>query len=199
MKRKKAVASILFFSLLMLFACSQNIASKSDSPSANPTQNNRSTAESKSDTSTNSDNSSSIQFNSESSTSKSKSNSDTRSDLESGSETSTSATNSRVDNGTSGETTFDINGVQIAIDPAVGGEGSSSTDNSSVTIDSQMSSQEATSSSQINVNGTQVEVVNSNLRINGRSYCQVKSGDKVFIGTQGVRVNGKQRGSLGNV
>ncbi len=96
---------------------------------------------------------------------------------------------------------FVLNGVQIKIDPSIALEDSNQTrhyrSSTSVTVNSQTSSKGSTSSSssKIDVNGRQVEVVNGNLRIGGRSYGQVKSGDKVLISANGVQVNGKDRGS----
>jgi hypothetical protein len=204
MKRKKGAASILFMSLLMLCACSKNLDSKSESTvtPVNTEPNNRSNVESKSEstsnpTSTEPDNHSTVESKSDLSTGTTNTDSVNRSNVEFPPDFSTDTTHERFNNSSREEAMFVINGVQINIDPSMGSEDNNQTHryHSSITINSQTSSQSSTSSSKINVNGRQVEVVNGDLRINGRSYGQVKSGDKVLIAAKGVQVNGKERGS----
>lgn len=208
MKRNKGAASILLVSLLMLCACSKNAELKSES-TLNPTNTdsgNRSTVEPKSEstptpTSTESANRSTVESRSDYSMSTTNADSDNRSNIESPPDSSTSTTNTNADNSSQGESMFVLNGVQIKIDPSIGLEESNQTrhyrSSTSVTVNSQTSSKGLTSSSssKIDVNGRQVAVVNGNLRIGGRSYGQVKSGDKVLISASGVQVNGKERGS----
>ena len=210
MKRNKGAASILFVSLLMLCACSKNADLKSDSTLSptNTDSSDRSNVVSKSEstptptpTSTEPNNRSSIKFRSDYSTSTTNTDSDNRSNVEFPPDYSTSTTNTDSDNSSKGESMFVLNGVQINIDPSIGLEDSNPTRRShsstSVTVNSQNfgKGSMSSSSSKIDLNGRQVEVVNGNLRIGGRSYGQVKSGDKVLISASGVQVNGKERGS----
>lgn len=191
----------------MLCACSKNPGLKSESTvtPTNTDSGNRSTVESKSEstptpTSTESANRSSIEFRSDYSTSTTKTDSDNRSTPEFPRDSSTSTTKTDSENNSQGESMFVLNGVQIKIDPSISLEDGSQTrhyrSSTSVTVNSQTSSKGSmSSSSKIDVNGRQVEVVNGNLRIGGRSYGQVNSGDKVLISANGVQVNGKERGS----
>jgi hypothetical protein len=208
MKRQKGAASILLVSLLMLCACSKNVVSKSESTltPSNTDSGDRSNVVSKSEstptpTSTEPNNRSSIEFRSDYSSSTTTTDSDNDSDIELPPDSSTSTTSDRFDNSSKGESMFVLNGVQINIDPSIGFDDSNSTRRSrsstSITVNSQTFGQGSmsSSSSKIDVNGRQVEVVNGNLRIGGRSYGQVKSGDKVLISANGVQVNGKERSS----
>ncbi|HEY9709137.1 MAG TPA: hypothetical protein V6D48_13120 [Oculatellaceae cyanobacterium] len=208
MKRKKGAASILLVSLLMLCACSKDVVSKSESTqtSTNTDSGDRSTVVSKSEstptpTSTEPKNRSSFEFRSDYSSSTTNTDSDNGSDIELPPDSSTSTNSDRFDNSSKGESMFVLNGVQINIDPSIGFDDSNSTRRSrsstSITVNSQTfgESSMSSSSSKIDVNGRQVEVVNGNLRIGGRSYGQVKSGDKVLISANGVQVNGKERSS----
>lgn len=208
MKRKKGAASILLVSLLMLCACSKNVASKSESTltPTNTDSGDRSNVVSKSEstptpTSTEPNNRSSFEFRSDYSSSTTNTDSDNGSDIELPPDSSTSTTSDRFDNSSKGESMFVLNGVQINIDPSIGFDDSNSTRRSrsstSITVNSQTfgKGSMSSSSSKIDVNGRQVEVVNGNLRIGGRSYGQVKSGDKVLISANGVQVNGKERSS----
>lgn len=208
MKRKKGAASILLVSLLMLCGCSKNVVSKSESTqtSTNTDSGDRSNVVSKSEstptpTSTEPNNRSSFEFRSDYSSSTTNTDSDKGSDIELPPDSSTSTTSDRFDNSSKGESMFVLNGVQINVDPSIGFDDSNSTRRSrsstSITVNSQTfgKGSMSSSSSKIDVNGRQVEVVNGNLRIGGRSYGQVKSGDKVLISANGVQVNGKERSS----
>ncbi|HAA33002.1 MAG TPA: hypothetical protein DCE56_41400 [Cyanobacteria bacterium UBA8553] len=208
MTRKKGAASILFVSLLMLGACSKNVVSKSESTltPTNTDSGDRSNVVSPSEStptpsSTEPKKGSSFEFRSDYSSSTTSPDSENRSDLEFPSDSSTSTNSDRFDNNLKGESMFVLNGVQIKIDPSIELGDNSPTHRSrsstSITVNSQNfgKGSMSSSSSKIDVNGRQVEVVNGNLRIGGRSYGQVKSGDQVLISASGVQVNGKERSS----
>ena len=208
MTRKKGAASILFVSLLMLGACSKNVVSKSESTvtPSNTDSGDRSNVVSQSEStptlsSTEPKKGSSFEFRSDYSSSTTSPDSDNRSDLELPPDSSASTNSDRFDNNLKGESMFVLNGVQIKIDPSIELGDNSPTHRSrsstSITVNSQNfgKGSMSSSSSKIDVNGRQVEVVNGNLRIGGRSYGQVKSGDKVLISASGVQVNGKERSS----